>query len=166
MVNFMENLNAVQTMVLNYAAMSLRPKIKDAILEHFFPPQTAVTMLKTVAAAMVQKTVQSYPNNLGSCLHPSGLRTYGAGGRRVHICERSEMGGTNTDKSLLLCAPKASRTAKTPLGLPKTQEPYFPKAKAKQTARSSATSATEASRRTSSDTWANSSVGARRLQSQ
>ena len=160
MANFLEQLMAVQTMVLNYAAMSMRPKIKDYILDNYFPAQTAVTMLKTVTAAMVQKNNQMfYPNDPSKCLHPSGLRTYGAAGYKIHICDlcgNRWQESKDKDKSLILCAPKASPTAKTPLGL-KIGKPHFPK--------STAMSSTETSRATSSEAWGSSSVGARRSQS-
>jgi len=162
MVNFLEHLYAVQTMVLNYVATSMRPKIKDYILDSYFPPQTAVTMLKTVTAAMVQKNSTAvYQNDPNTCGHPSGLRTYGAAGYKVHICDlcgNRWRESKDKDKSLILCAPKASPTAKTPLGL-KTGDPYFPKKP------QGAMALAEGLRASSSEPWGSSSAGARRSQS-
>lgn len=123
MINFLETLYNVKQMVLLYAAMSLKPRIKDAMLEMYFPAQTAVTMLRTTTAAQMQKNHQAaYPNDPARCKHPQGLRRYGAAGLAVHICD--QCGGRwyeNTDKerSLIQCTPKASPLAKTPLGVPK-----------------------------------------------
>ena len=109
-----------------------------------------------------QKTSTAvYQNDPNTCGHPSGLRTYGAAGYRVHICDlcgNRWRESKDKDKSLILCAPKASPTAKTPLGL-KIGEPYFPKKP------QGAMALAEGPRASSSEPWGSSSAGARRSQS-
>lgn len=108
--------------------------LKDMALKVFFPKQMATTVLSSMAAL----TMQSQSNQLGyvnrpeDCEHPSGLRSYGAGGYRMKICDLcgSRWAHLGQGGELQKCQPKATPTAKTPLGV------LTPKSKAKSQASS------------------------------
>lgn len=108
----METVYTVKQMVLMYAATSMKPRMKDRVLEVYFPRQTAMTMLMTVTAAQAQRNSQlSYPNDPATCHHDNGLRNYGGGGKKMTICDLCGarwIQNTDRDKSLIQCAPKAS----------------------------------------------------------
>ena len=136
LTHLMEYLYSVGQAVLHYAAVSMKPAIKDRALRLFFPPQTSTTMLSTATAMLVQTHSQEakYVNQPESCPHPSGLRSYGAGGQKVRICDLCGSRWVVNPKdptTTVQAVPKASPTAKTPL---------FPKAKS-EAASSSASSA-------------------------
>lgn len=108
--------------------------LKDMALKVFFPKQMATTVLSSMTAL----TMQSQSNQLGyvnrpeDCEHPSGLRSYGAGGYRMKICDLcgSRWAHLGQGGELQKCQPKATPTAKTPLGV------LTPKSKAKSQASS------------------------------
>ena len=105
--------------VLMYASTSLRPRLRDAVLTNYFPPQTATTMLSTTAAlTLVQQSRQNtYPEDPTTCTHPNGLRGYGAGARICDLCgSRWVEQVDNRSKAItwLRAQPKASPTSKTP----------------------------------------------------
>ena len=106
LLDLMETVYTVKQMVLMYAATSMKPRMKDRVLEVYFPRQTAMTMLMTVTAAQAQRNSQlSYPNDPATCHHDNGLRNYGGGG---DLCGARWIQNTDRDKSLIQCAPKAS----------------------------------------------------------
>ena len=91
MMNFLELLYNRKQMVLMYAATAMKPRLKDAMLDTYFPAQTATTMLKTVTAAQMQKNQQvAYPADpqparsiTGRCF--SGLWTTSHGYRSMTL---------------------------------------------------------------------------------
>ena len=123
MHHVMEYVYMTQQAVLHYAAISMKPNLKDKVLRAFFPAQTATTMLLTTSALMLQSATQdqSYVNKPHQCTHPSGLRSYGAGKAKVKICDLCGSRWVVEGGNLKRAQPKASPTAKTPLHDPKSQ---------------------------------------------
>ncbi|CAE7242540.1 RE1 [Symbiodinium natans] len=116
----LELIYTTQQAVLHYSAASLKPRLKDRILELFMEPCTAVTMMTTQAAmaAAAQLQLNHYAKNPDNCRHPSGTRTYTAAGMKIQICDTCgsrwvvmPTGGT------VEATPKANPNAKTPLDL-------------------------------------------------
>ena len=128
-----------------YAATSMKPRMKDRVLEVYFPRQTAMTMLMTVTAAQTQRNSQlSYPNDPATCHHDNGLRNYGGGGKKMTICDLCGarwIQNTDRDKSLIQLERKEYPLHTDDIGR--------------------ARSSTETARRSSTRGWASSSAGAR-----
>jgi hypothetical protein len=120
--------------VVHYAAVSMRPNLKDRVLKLFFPVQVATTALTTVAALTVHRGSESYLQAPETCTHPQGLRNYGAAGKQIRICDVCGSRWIVNGKEMQKAQPKASPTAQTPL-LSKAS-----KAKAKAKATSSQSS--------------------------
>ena len=114
-------INQVCMSVLFYAATSMKHGIRDKILKHFMIPSTATTMQTTLAAMTVQSSLNQskYQKNPQECSHPNGLRSYGAAGHSIKICDLCGFRGTVKNGQLHALQPKAGPQAKTPLGLPK-----------------------------------------------
>ena len=127
----MEYVYNVSQMVLTYSAVSMKPLLKDMALKVFFPKQMATTVLSSMAAMQSQSNQLGYVNRPEDCEHPSGLRSYGAGGYRMKICDLCESRWAHLGQGgeLQKCQPKATPTAKTPLGVltpkSKSQESGF-----------------------------------------
>ena len=120
MSHVLEFVYSVRQAVMFYASTAMKPFLRDRVLKVCFPPQTATTMLMstTVLALQTKMETNKYQNDPRSCRHPSGLRGYGAGGEKLSICDLCGarwMRGTGNDPGFIVCQPKASPTAKTPL---------------------------------------------------
>ena len=120
MQHVMEFVRMTRLAVIYYASTAVRPRLRDSVLMQYFPPQTATTMLMSTSAVQLQTMNQTakYPNVPGRCKHPSGLRSYGAAGLCIRICDQCGsrwMVGSGNDPGLIHATPKAHPTAKTPL---------------------------------------------------
>ena len=102
MQHVMEFFRMTRLAVLYYASTNVHPRLRDSVLMQYFFPQTATTMLMSTSAVQLQTMNQTtkYPNDPSRCKHPSCLRSHGAGGMSISICD--------------LCG-SASPTARTPL---------------------------------------------------
>ncbi|CAE7832499.1 unnamed protein product [Symbiodinium sp. CCMP2592] len=139
LVHLQEFITTTQQAVLFYSAATLRPRLKDAVLKEFMEPCSAVTMMGTQAAMAAAQALQlnSYAKNPEKCDHTSGTgtRTYAAGGQRIRICDACGMRWAITAKGEAIAAtPKASPSAKTPLGLTDAQKKKIAQAKSKTAA--------------------------------
>ena len=83
-----------------------------------------------------------YPHNPDTCQHERGFRNYGAAGVSVKICDFCGYRAVMNEGTLLKINPKASPSAKTPLGLPESMMRTKAKAKATGKAKAKALSAT------------------------
>lgn len=115
MLTLMEYVVNTRQMVVHYAAMSMRPNLKDRVLSLFFPQQTATTVLSTVSALALQKSTAQYTKSPSECHHPQGLRSYGAGGKQVRICDLCGSRWIVDGREFQKVLPKASPTSSTPL---------------------------------------------------
>ncbi|CAE7949087.1 TY5A, partial [Symbiodinium sp. KB8] len=135
MVHLIEFMVSVQNTVLHYAAISLRPRLKDSILRIFTIPSTASTMLSTPAAMAAQRALgqDKYMKDPENCPHPSGLRSYSASGMKIMICDVCGYRAVVNPHTgaHLPAAPKASPGAKTPLNLSATAKAKVLPGKAK-----------------------------------
>ncbi|CAE7442520.1 unnamed protein product [Symbiodinium natans] len=115
-----ELVHTTQQAVLYYSAASLKPRLKDKILEMFMEPCTAVTMMTTQAAmaAAAHLQLNKYPKEPDKCSHPQGTRNYSAAGTRIQICD---VCGSRwvimANGSTVEATPKANPNARTPLDL-------------------------------------------------
>lgn len=145
LLDLMETVYTVKQMLLMYAATSMKPRMKDRVLEVYFPRQTAMTMLMAMTAAQTQRNSQlSYPNDPATCHHDNGLRNYGGGGKKMTICDLCGarwIQNTDRDKSLIQLERKEYPLHTDDIGR--------------------ARSSTETARRSSTRGWASSSAGAR-----
>ena len=148
--NLYEFIWSVGQSVLYYGATSLRPLLRDLILEgyHRLTSPTCATMLSTTTAAEhTARARQSYPCDPAKCSHENGLRHYGGGGYKLRICDScgsrwkvaTTAAGTET---LIRAVAKSSPSSATPL-VPKAKAKN--KAKAKAQASSSTTTPTAVS---------------------
>ena len=121
--NLTEFIWAVGQTVLFYSSTSLRPLLRDLILENFHRPTsaTAATMLSTTTASeMLSRGKQAYSSDPATCSHPSGLRSYAGGGHRLKLCDQcSQRWRVQTSPTgnevLIRAVPKASTSSATPL---------------------------------------------------
>lgn len=123
MHRLLEYLYLTQQAVIHYAAVSMRPNLKDRVLQVYYPVQTATTMLMTSSALMLQSMSQGvrYVNKPDECEHPSGLRSYGAGKVKVRICDLCGARWVVEKMGLVPAQRKATPTSKTPLHEIKTK---------------------------------------------
>ena len=109
-----------------YSSTALRANLRDRILGTHLLSGPASVMLSSYAAGVMKKEMgtDSYEKDPANCDHPRGLRSYGAGGVSVKICDICGFRGVVMPRHssqagrLVALTPKATPTSKTPLHMP------------------------------------------------